>query len=806
MPGVVARSCLGCLLVLAAVLPGVRAAAASHELAWALVDEDTPRVTWVGRPVTARLRIRNLGTEAWHPERLDNVSYHWRSAGGEVVQWDGRRTRLPGPVPPGGEVVVEAVVDPLPGAGLRILQWDMVRENVAWFGAPRGGGDSRVAVLVLWRVSAGVAGLVLAVAVAALVLHAGRRPAAAWWWAAATALPPLFVVTAAWVATAGFAELSGLSLWSGELRLYLGGAVLLAVPALLAPGRSRPWVAAAAMALLAVVATADLLYMRWFGSLVPLAAFAAAHQVMRVGESVRSLFAPGFGWALALLLPALLTAVAWPRWRAAEAPPRRLRVLLWLPLVALAAAAAAPAVRAISWSVHDPASSRLLFSQQHRVRQWGLVNLHVLDACLHLRRLGSGGAPSPEERRRVLEFFARRAAAAPAPGPAYGLARGRNLLLIQAESLQEWVVDAQVGGRPVMPGLAAARRGGALYFADVFDQSAQGRSSDGEFATLNSMLPLRTGAVAFLHANDGFLALPEVLRRNGYATLSAHPFERGFWNRAVLHPRYGFERSLFQRELGPGDQIGWGLADGVFFERALAHVETLPRPFLAHLITLGLHHPFDLFPARHKVLDLGELEGTPLGNYLHAMHYLDRSLAGLRAGLERAGLAESTVLALYGDHDSGLAVDEGLLRVAGIPAWDASLPARLRRVPFVVLLPGAPLHGEVRVVGGHVDIAPTLLYLLGVERPRSFLGSALVPGRGGVTALPGGNTVADGRILVSFGARVPDGGGCYAYPSGAPLPRSACAADEAAAAEQLDVAALVIEHDLFREVAVGGGR
>ena len=137
-------------------------------------------------------------------------------------------------------------------------------------------------------------------------------------------------------------------------------------------------------------------------------------------------------------------------------------------------------------------------------------------------------------------------------------------------------------------------RSRAVYFPFVFDQTGEGRSSDGEFAVLNSQHALDRGAVAFRRQGNHFVTLASTLRRHGYTTFSAHGFEKGFWNRGVLHPRYGFERMLFKDELGAGETIGWGLADGVFFDRMTPELVRQKTPYFAFLITLGLHHPFDL--------------------------------------------------------------------------------------------------------------------------------------------------------------------------------------------------------------------
>ncbi len=161
------------------------------------------------------------------------------------------------------------------------------------------------------------------------------------------------------------------------------------------------------------------------------------------------------------------------------------------------------------------------------------------------------------------------------------------------------------GSRPWFQGVVA-----------IFDQTAEGRTSDAEYIVLNSQYPLPRGAVSYLHRANHFVTLPGLLKRSGHSTLSAHAFKRGFWNRALLHPSYGFQRSLFRKDLGPGEVIGWGLSDGEFFQHLLVEIETMPQPLIAFLITLSMHPPFDSLPPHLRRLELGEWEGTPFGRLL----------------------------------------------------------------------------------------------------------------------------------------------------------------------------------------------
>jgi phosphoglycerol transferase MdoB-like AlkP superfamily enzyme len=300
--------------------------------------------------------------------------------------------------------------------------------------------------------------------------------------------------------------------------------------------------------------------------------------------------------------------------------------------------------------------------------------------------------------------------------------------VVQVESLQDFVVDFRVAGQDVMPHLRRWSED-SIRFTNITDQTNEGRTSDAEFTTMASLLPLDHGAVAFRYPGNHLVALPRVLAEHGYHTLSAVPFEPGFWNRRVMHPAYGFERSLFEPDFQLTEQIGWGLNDRDFLQQIVRRLEQMPRPFLAWLITLSLHHPFDNFPAAHKVLRLGALEGTPFGNYLHTMRFFDAALADFVESLARDRVLDDSVVVVFGDHDAGFAREPSLLATLGITATsdDASEAewALNDRVP--IFIKGAGLHGTRPVAAGQTDLAPTLLGLLGIDAaPLPYVGRNLL--------------------------------------------------------------------------------
>ena len=121
--------------------------------------------------------------------------------------------------------------------------------------------------------------------------------------------------------------------------------------------------------------------------------------------------------------------------------------------------------------------------------------------------------------------------------------------------------------------------------------------------------------------------------------------------------------------------------------------------------------------------------------------------------------------------------------------------------PFFVLVPHAALAGDVPVVGGHVDIAPTLLALLGIPAPPCFVGHALSPADHSVAVLNDGSVVGDAHVFVATGPLIPAGGACFAWPDGAPRPLAECRELAREGREELAASRFVVLHDLAAKIA-----
>ncbi|MCC6648034.1 MAG: LTA synthase family protein [Polyangiaceae bacterium] len=548
---------------------------------------------------------------------------------------------------------------------------------------------------------------------APLAARAARmRPRAASVWAAVA--PVGLVVVGALAATARYAGLTASPVSS--LVIPLSTACVLAIPTALTPGRARFVVALVTVLALSLLCVADAVYTWTYGAVLPPSALSVAGQVPSVMGGVLSSLPAHALWALA---PPLAAALA-----LALAPPAPVGRVAFVTIAALLGLGGAPAIRGLAaFARAAPVDSGVALRPP---MERGFLTTHARDLALLLtRRTGSRDAALVAARAL------RTARGAPERHPWAGLAHGKSALLLQVESLNAWAIDATIDGEPVMPTLASLCSRG-LCFDQVLDQTDAGRSSDGDHLVMTSLHPLPREAVAVSFPDPVVPAMPRTLARAGYTTWSSIADHPTFWNAGRRHRAYGIEESVFRPAIGDGALLGFGLADGVFFERVAPRVARLPRPFFAWLITLSLHAPYAPVPEALGGWRAGSLHGSTLGSYLEVARYVDGAVGRLLQDLEARGALRDTVIVVYGDHGEAAGLELERLTEAGIARGD--LPSR---VPLIIA--GAGVTGRSSRPAGQIDIAPTLLTLLGIEVPRGFVGRALDLGGDGVAVRTDGH-------------------------------------------------------------------
>jgi arylsulfatase A-like enzyme len=232
---------------------------------------------------------------------------------------------------------------------------------------------------------------------------------------------------------------------------------------------------------------------------------------------------------------------------------------------------------------------------------------------------------------------------------------------------------------------------------------------------------------------DGEETLAERLRAAGYQTAA-------IVSSFVLDPRFGWQQGFdhydaeFQAK-GPAREWEGRIVREGFERRAdattaralrwLASQRDSARPFFLFVHYFDPHDPYDPpepFASRFAGSTAPNTPASPeIARYDGEIAFADDAVGALLDALAESGLAERTLVVVFGDHGEGL-YDHGHM-AHGLHVYDEAV-----RVPLLFRFPGRIPAG--RVIAGPaslVDLAPTVLALLGREPAAGLAGLDLAP-------------------------------------------------------------------------------
>jgi lipoteichoic acid synthase len=302
----------------------------------------------------------------------------------------------------------------------------------------------------------------------------------------------------------------------------------------------------------------------------------------------------------------------------------------------------------------------------------------------------------------------------------FGAAKGRNLILIQFESMQDFPIGLKIDGREVTPNMNKLIQN-SFYFNNLYQQTGAGNTSDAEFIANTSLYPAGMVATSTFFEKKAFPSMPKLLKEEGYETFTLHADKVDFWNRVELYPSLGFDKYYALEFFGKEDLIGLGPSDEVMFKKGMPLLKDLhakDKPFYAHFISMTSHHPYEI-PADKDVFELpAKYKSSIVGKYIRAISYNDMVLGKFIDQLKAEGMWENTVLAFYGDH---MGMHHTMFKEKDPEILKEFLGHEYTKidrfnVPFVITAPGITDKGLTSdQLAGQLDMMPTLANLLGVS-------------------------------------------------------------------------------------------
>ena len=443
-------------------------------------------------------------------------------------------------------------------------------------------------------------------------------------------------------------------IFSGTLASIL---LILALPVLLP--RIYRFVTLIALDLLVTcVIVGDMVHVAYYGDVPSVASLLNAPMLPWVTSTIVPLLRPLHAIYFLDILAGVLVLPLYVRTSRRHSWPAPSMKRVCLGLLVSTVVLALPTIRIV---LQDTAGLLAYSSLQRDVTAViGLLPYHLLDAAIHVSGRGTIGH---SDRQRAQQLINERRRGNGADAELFGIASGKNVIVVIAESLQAFTIGLEIDGQPVTPRLSAFAKE-SLYFSNFYDQTYLGTTADGEFTSLQSLHPLPVGVVAALYPTNHYRGLPAVLSEAGYSTMSAVAEAGDFWYMNQMHRSLGFQRSYFLDSYNITDRSGGWSPDDEFFNQTVPFLKREERPFMAYLLTEGNHSPFRL-PEKKRLLSVGNLEGTLLGDYLQSVHYFDRAFGEFIDRLRTEDLLDSSMIVLYADHQAYLAELPDLARLLG---------------------------------------------------------------------------------------------------------------------------------------------
>ena len=311
----------------------------------------------------------------------------------------------------------------------------------------------------------------------------------------------------------------------------------------------------------------------------------------------------------------------------------------------------------------------------------------------------------------------------------FGIAKGRNVIYLHLESLQQFVIDYKLNvdgvEYEVTPFLNSLYHSqSTLAFSNFFNQVKAGKTSDAETMIETSLFGLNQGSFMVQYGGSNTQqAAPYILSQNGgYTSAVFHGNSASFWNRNNTYKQWGynyfFDQSYFS-EATEENSFQYGLNDKIMFADSIQYLERLQQPFYAKFITVSHHYPYTSSLIGDEIgFPLADTPDETINGYFATANYLDASIKAFFDYLKATGLYENSIIVLYGDHygiSNSRNPDLAPLIGKDSQTWSNFDNAMMQRVPYMIVVPGMTNGGIIDTFGGQIDALPTLEHLLGIE-------------------------------------------------------------------------------------------
>ncbi|MHC6180381.1 LTA synthase family protein [Clostridium sp. JNZ X4-2] len=490
---------------------------------------------------------------------------------------------------------------------------------------------------------------------------------------------------------------------------------------------------------------ADLMYYRYFKDITTVAAIRNAKLLQGVSSSVSSVASVKDLYYL-LDLFILLPAGRIYKKKKKNIKPLSRRLLNFLVIFVFGIGINASVFYRVS--KQQPTLLTAMSNRIYLTNMIGDVNFHLVDSYNYISNSIKNSKKLPDEKEKDIKTFLQNNNKNTDESNFKGIGEGKNLIVIQVEALQGFVINQKVNGQEITPNLNKWVNK-CMYFDNYFYQVAGGNTSDAEFMSNNSLYPAQSGAAYYTYSGDKYDSLASSLKDKNYYTAALHGNSEGFWNRNVMYKAQSFDDFFGEHSFNVDEKIGLGLSDKSFLNQSLEKMKSFKQPYYSFLVTLTSHFPYEAVD-KYGDFNVGEYEGTFIGNYLKAIHYTDAQLGEFLDNLEKDGIMQNSIIALYGDHFA-IPKDNAqqLFKFENESSSDDYTWFKYQKVPLLLHFPGDEYAGVNHKYTGQMDLYPTLANMYNLPKNYMF-GSDMLNGNSEKVIFRNGSFIDGQNLYVSW--------------------------------------------------------
>ena len=223
-------------------------------------------------------------------------------------------------------------------------------------------------------------------------------------------------------------------------------------------------------------------------------------------------------------------------------------------------------------------------------------------------------------------------------------------------------------------------------------------------------------------------SLPKILKKHGFKPVFIRSASKFFANENLVFQNMGFSEIIGREDFFEDENLkkyiyGWGLEDRKLYEQGVDYIKrNKENKLFVSILGTDTHPPAGQmkylhldYPAAPKIENIKDRAAKL---WLTSLDRMDFDIAGFIENLDKEGLFDdSTLIVISADHSCPL--NNVTAKIPGHPRNN------LAKIPLIFLSKRPLPKADFSTRADQTDIAPTIVHILGIEKPSGWWGKSL---------------------------------------------------------------------------------